>query len=56
VIAFCWFTPFVKDLLVSGPATRRTTTIAWYCIAAASLAITIAAMRDTWHRYTRRRW
>ncbi len=55
MIAFCWFTPGVKDLLVTGPATPRTATIAWYIIAAASLAITAAAMRDTWHRYTRRR-
>ncbi len=56
VIAFCWFTPGVKDLLVTGPATPRTATIAWYSIAAASLAITAAALRDTWHRYTRRPW
>jgi hypothetical protein len=56
VIAFCWFTPGVEDLLVTGPATPRTATAAWYSIAAASLAITVAALRDTWHRYTRRRW
>jgi hypothetical protein len=54
VIAFAWFTPGVKDLLVTGPATPRTATIAWYSITAASLAITAAALRDTWHRYTRR--
>jgi hypothetical protein len=53
VIAFAWFTPGVKDLLVTGPATPRTATIAWYSIAAASLVITAAALRDTWHRYTR---
>jgi hypothetical protein len=56
LIAFCWLTPGIKDLLVTGPATPRTATISWYSIAAASLAITVAALRDTWHRYTRRRW
>jgi hypothetical protein len=56
VIAFAWFTPGVKNLLVTHPATPRTATIAWYSIAALSLAITAAALRDPWHRYTRRRW
>lgn len=28
---------------------------AWYTIAVASIAITAAAIKDTWHRYTRRR-
>jgi hypothetical protein len=55
-IAFCWFTPGVKDILVTGPATPRTATIAWYSIAAVALAITATALRDTWHRYTRRPW
>ena len=27
-----------------------------YSIAAACVAITAVALRDTWHRYTRRRW
>jgi hypothetical protein len=56
MIAFAWFTPGVKDLLVTGPATPRSATIAWYSIAAASLAVTTAALGDTWHRYTLRRW
>lgn len=56
VIAFSWFTPGIKDLLVTGPATPRNATIAWYTIAAASLAIATSALRDTWHRYTRQRW
>jgi hypothetical protein len=56
VIAFAWFTPGVKDLLVTRPATPRTATIAWYTIAAASVALTAAALGDTWYRYTRRRW
>jgi hypothetical protein len=54
VIAFCWFTPGVRNLLVTGPATLPTATIAWYSIAAAVLSITAAAQRDTWHRYSRR--
>jgi hypothetical protein len=56
VIAFCWFTPGVKYLLVTGSATPRTATFAWYILASASLALTAAALRDTWRRYTRRRW
>jgi hypothetical protein len=28
-------------------------TIAWYVVATAGLALTGAAMRDRWHRYTR---
>lgn len=55
-IAFAWFAPGVKDLLAIHPATPRDATIGWYSIAAASLAITTAAMSDTWHRYTRRLW
>jgi hypothetical protein len=56
VIAFAWFTPGVKDLLIARPATPRNATIAWYTIAAASVAITAAGLRNTWHRYTRRLW
>jgi hypothetical protein len=55
-IAFAWFTPGVKDLLATRPATPRNATIAWYSIATACLTITAAAMSDTWHRYTRQRW
>jgi hypothetical protein len=55
-IAFAWFAPGVKNLLATHPAAPRNATIAWYSIAAASLAITAAAMSDTWRRYTRNRW
>jgi hypothetical protein len=55
-MAFAWITPGIKDLLVTRPATPRNATIAWSAIGAACLTITAAAMRDTWHRYTRRRW
>jgi hypothetical protein len=55
-IAFAWFAPEVKGLLTIDPANPRNATIAWYGIAAASLAIAAAAMSDTWHRYTRKRW
>jgi hypothetical protein len=55
-IAIAWFTPGIKDLFATHPATPRNATIAWYSITAISLAITAAAMSDTWHRYTRKRW
>jgi hypothetical protein len=56
VIAFAWFTLGVKDLLVTRPGIPRDAAIAWYTIAAVSLSITVAALRDIWHRYTRRLW
>jgi hypothetical protein len=52
-IALAWFTPAVKDLFVTPPATLRAATLAWYILAAAALALAYAAMRDRWHRYTR---
>jgi hypothetical protein len=55
IMAFAWFTPGIKDLFVTRPATPRTATIAWYTIAAGSLTITVLAMSDTWHRYSRAR-
>jgi hypothetical protein len=38
--------------LVEPPATAHTLTVAWYLITTAALALTCAAMRGQWHRYT----
>jgi hypothetical protein len=53
-IALAWYLPVTSRFLVEPPATGHGVTIAWYCIAAAGLALSGAAMRDRWHRYTRR--
>jgi hypothetical protein len=52
-IALAWYSPVTSRFLVEPPATAHTVTIAWYAIATAALALTCAAMRDHWHRYTR---
>jgi hypothetical protein len=54
VVALVWYLPVTARFLVDPPATQHRVTIAWYLIAAAALALTCAAMRDQWHRYTRR--
>jgi hypothetical protein len=54
VIAVAWFTPALKRHLATPPATLHAAAIAWYAIAAAALAVTCIAIRDQWHRYTRR--
>ncbi len=52
-IAFVWYTPVIRKLLVEPPATTSGVTIAWSAIATAALALTCLALRDQWHRYTR---
>jgi hypothetical protein len=52
-IALGWYSPATSRFLVEPPATAHAVTIAWYSIAAAGLALSCAAMRDRWHRYTR---
>jgi hypothetical protein len=52
-IALAWYAPVTGRFLVAPPATAHGVTIAWYAIAAAALALTCAATRDRWHRYTR---
>jgi len=52
-IALAWYSPVTSRFLIEPPATAHTVTIAWYAIATAALALTCAAMRDHWHRYTR---
>ncbi len=52
-IALAWYTPITRRILVEPPATVHGMTIAWYAVATAALALTCAAMRDQWHRYSR---
>jgi RNA polymerase sigma-70 factor (ECF subfamily) len=54
-IALAWYVPVTQRFLVEPPATAGAVTIAWSAIATAALALAGAAMRDQWHRYTRRR-
>jgi hypothetical protein len=53
-IAAAWYVPVVSRVLFHPPASARGVTTAWYLIAAAALALTAAALRDQWHRYSRR--
>jgi hypothetical protein len=52
-IALAWYAPVSARFLVEPPATAHGVTIAWYAIATAALALSCAAMRDQWHRYSR---
>jgi len=52
-IALAWYAPVTSRFLTEPPATAHGVTSAWYVIATAALALTCAAMRDHWHRYTR---
>jgi len=52
-IALAWYAPVTSRFLTEPPATAHGVTSAWYAIATAALALTCAAMRDHWHRYTR---
>jgi len=52
-IALAWYAPVTSRFLVEPPATAHAVTILWYSIATAGLALSCAAMRDRWHRYTR---
>jgi hypothetical protein len=52
-IALAWYAPVTSKVLIEPPATAHTVTIAWYVITSAALALTCAAMRDHWHRYSR---
>jgi len=54
-IALAWYPPVTARFLVEPPGTAHAVTVAWYAITTAALALTGAAMRDQWHRYTRYR-
>jgi hypothetical protein len=52
-IALAWYAPLSSRLVAQPPATPHGATVAWYAVAAAAAALTCAALRDQWHRYTR---
>jgi hypothetical protein len=52
-IALAWYAPISARFLADPPATMHGVTIAWYAVASAALALTCAATRDHWHRYSR---
>jgi hypothetical protein len=54
-IALAWYTPHIRNLLDTPPATSHAVTIAWYIATAGALALTGAATRDSWRRYGRHR-
>lgn len=54
VIGLAWYAPVTGRFLVEPPATAQGVTIAWYFIATAGLVLSCAAVRDRWHRYTRK--
>ena len=54
LIAAASYTTAIKRHLLTPPATPHAATLAWYAIAAAALALSCLAIRDQWHRYTRR--
>jgi hypothetical protein len=54
LIAVAWYAPITAEFLVRPPAIPRSVAIGWYAITAAALILTCAAMRDHWHRYTRK--
>lgn len=53
-IAIVWYLPITSRFLAEPRATADGVTIAWYAITSTALALTCAAMRDQWHRSTRR--
>ncbi len=52
-IALAAFVPPARRILADPPATPGAATIAWYFVTSAALALTAAALRDRWHRYSR---
>jgi hypothetical protein len=52
-VALAWYAPLTGRFLTQPPATPHGVTITWYAIATAAIALTCAAMRDHWHRYSR---
>jgi hypothetical protein len=53
-VALAWYAPITSRFVAEPAATPHSVTIVWYAVASAALALTGAAMRDRWHRYSRR--
>jgi hypothetical protein len=56
VIAFAWYLPVTEKFLVHPTATAPSVARGWYGITAVALLLTVAALRDPWHRYSWARW
>jgi hypothetical protein len=54
-VALAWYAPITSRFVAEPAATPHGVTIVWYAVASAALALTGVAMRDQWHRYSRRR-
>jgi hypothetical protein len=54
LVAITTFTPHIDRHLLVPPADPRAAAIDWYAIAAAAIVVTGLAIRDHWHRYSRR--
>lgn len=52
-ITLAWYAPIISRFVAEPAATPRGVTIAWYAVVTAASALTCAAMRDQWHRYSR---
>jgi hypothetical protein len=55
IITVAWLTPELNRHLDAPPAAPHAATIAWCVTAAAALALTWVATRDSWRRYGRHR-
>jgi hypothetical protein len=53
-VALAWYAPITSRFVAEPAATPHGVTIVWYAVASAALALTGVAMRDQWHRYSRR--
>jgi hypothetical protein len=54
LITLAWYAPITSRFLAEPPATPHGVTIAWYAVPSAALILSCVAMRDQWHRYSRR--
>jgi hypothetical protein len=53
LIAVAWYTPGIDKFLVRPDAMLHSVVAGWSAIAVVAVAVTCAALRDPWHRYTR---
>jgi hypothetical protein len=55
-IALAWYSPVTRTIATGPPAAAHGVATAWSVIAAGALGLAGAAVRDRWHRYSRRRF
>ncbi|MGH9123594.1 MAG: hypothetical protein ACRDZ8_02570 [Acidimicrobiales bacterium] len=54
IIVVAWFVGAARRYLVTPPASASAVMASWYGVAVVAVAVAVVAMRDGWHRYTRR--